>query len=84
VRVNSVSPGNIDTPLWQSFADASPDPDAIRREGAAAQWLPRLGTIEEVGRLCVYLAADATYTTGVDHVISGGAELGYGRKSHDT
>jgi NAD(P)-dependent dehydrogenase (short-subunit alcohol dehydrogenase family) len=81
VRVNSVSPGNIDTPLWQSFADASENPDATRREGAGAQWLGRLGTIEEVGRLCVYLAADATYTTGVDHVISGGAELGYGYKT---
>jgi NAD(P)-dependent dehydrogenase (short-subunit alcohol dehydrogenase family) len=81
VRVNCVSPGNIDTPLWQSFAEASVDPDAMRRAGAAAQWLPRLGTIDEVGRLCVYLAAEATYTTGVDHVISGGAELGYGRKA---
>jgi NAD(P)-dependent dehydrogenase (short-subunit alcohol dehydrogenase family) len=80
VRVNCVSPGNIDTPLWQSFADASGDPDAIREEGAAVQWLPRLGTADEVGRLCVYLAAEATYTTGVDHVISGGAELGYGNK----
>ncbi|WP_396623589.1 SDR family oxidoreductase [Luteitalea sp.] len=80
VRVNCVSPGNIDTPLWQSFAERSPDPDATRRAGAADQWLGRLGTIDEVGRLCVYLAAEATYTTGVDHVISGGAELGYGRK----
>lgn len=81
VRVNSISPGNIDTPLWQSFADASADPDATRREGASSQWLGRLGLAEEVGRLCVYLAADATYTTGVDHVISGGAELGYGIKA---
>lgn len=80
VRVNSVSPGNIDTPLWQSFAEASADPDQARRDGAADQWLGRLGTIDEVGRLCVYLAAEATFTTGVDHVISGGAELGYGRK----
>jgi NAD(P)-dependent dehydrogenase (short-subunit alcohol dehydrogenase family) len=81
VRVNSVSPGNIDTPLWQSFADASADPDATRREGSSAQWIPRLGLADEVARLCVYLAAEATYTTGVDHVISGGAELGYGLKA---
>jgi NAD(P)-dependent dehydrogenase (short-subunit alcohol dehydrogenase family) len=80
VRVNCISPGNIDTPLWQSFADASADPDATRRQGASTQWLARLGLADEVGRLCVYLAAEATYTTGVDHVISGGAELGYGLK----
>ncbi|BCS35551.1 short-chain dehydrogenase [Luteitalea sp. TBR-22] len=80
VRVNCVSPGNIDTPLWQSFAERAADPEAVRRDGAQAQWIGRLGTIDEVGRLCVFLAAEATYTTGVDHVISGGAELGYGRK----
>jgi hypothetical protein len=27
------------------------------------------------------LAAEATFTTGVDHRISGGAELAYGRKT---
>jgi hypothetical protein len=27
------------------------------------------------------LAAEATFTTGVDHIQSGGAELGYGRKT---
>ena len=81
VRVNVVSPGNILTPLWQEAIDAAPDPAQWRADGDAAQLLGRMGTIEEVGRLCLYLAADATFTTGVDHVISGGAELGYGRKA---
>jgi NAD(P)-dependent dehydrogenase (short-subunit alcohol dehydrogenase family) len=80
VRVNSVSPGNIYTPLWQEVLDNSADPARSRTEAEAAQWLGRLGTEEEVGRLCLYLAAGATFTTGVDHLISGGAELGYGRK----
>ncbi len=77
VRVNSVSPGNIYTPLWQEAIDAAPDPDKCRRDGESAQLLGRMGTIEEAGRLCLYIAADATFTTGVDHVLSGGAELGY-------
>ena len=81
VRVNSVSPGNIYTPLWQEAIDAAPDPDECRAEGEAAQLLGRMGTIEEVGKLCLFIASEATFTTGVDHVISGGAELGYGRKS---
>jgi NAD(P)-dependent dehydrogenase (short-subunit alcohol dehydrogenase family) len=81
VRVNSISPGNIYTPLWQEAIDAAPDPDQCRAEGEAAQLLGRMGTIEEVGRLCLFIAAEATFTTGVDHIISGGAELGYGRKS---
>lgn len=81
VRVNSVSPGNIYTPLWQEAIDAASDPDSCRAEGEAAQLLGRMGTIEEVGKLCLFVAAEATFTTGVDHIISAGAELGYGRKS---
>jgi NAD(P)-dependent dehydrogenase (short-subunit alcohol dehydrogenase family) len=81
VRVNSVSPGNIYTPLWQEAIDASPDPARTRADGDAAQLLGRMGTIEEAGRLCLFLAAEATFTTGVDHILSGGAELSYGRKT---
>ena len=77
VRVNSVSPGNIYTPLWQEAIDAAPDPDKCRTDGESAQLLGRMGTIEETGRLCLFLAAEATFTTGVDHIQSGGAELGY-------
>lgn len=81
VRVNSVSPGNIFTPLWQEAIDASGDPSKCRADGDSAQLLGRMGTIEETGKLCLFLAADATFTTGVDHIQSGGAELAYGRKS---
>jgi NAD(P)-dependent dehydrogenase (short-subunit alcohol dehydrogenase family) len=81
VRANSVSPGNVYTPLWQEAIDAAPDPAKCRADGDAAQLLGRMGTIEETGRLCLFLAAEATFTTGVDHIQSGGAELGYGRKT---
>ncbi len=81
VRVNSVSPGNIFTPLWQEAIDAAPDPQEYRAEGEAAQLLGRMGYVEEVGRLCVFIASEATFTTGADHIISGGAELGYAQKS---
>jgi NAD(P)-dependent dehydrogenase (short-subunit alcohol dehydrogenase family) len=81
VRVNTVSPGNIYTPLWQEAIDAAPDPAQCRKDGEAAQLLGRMGTIEEAGRLCLFLAAEATFTTGVDHIQSGGAELAYGRKT---
>ena len=81
VRVNSVSPGNIYTPLWQEAIDAASDPARCRADGDAAQLFGRMGTIEEAGKLCLFIAAEATFTTGVDHILSGGAELGYGRKS---
>jgi NAD(P)-dependent dehydrogenase (short-subunit alcohol dehydrogenase family) len=81
VRVNSVSPGNIFTPLWQEAIDAAPDPARARADGDAAQLLGRMGTPDEAGALCLFLAAEATFTTGVDHLLTGGAELSYGRKT---
>lgn len=80
VRVNAVSPGNIYTPLWQDAIDASPNPEQTRTDGEATQLIGRMGTIQEAGKLCLFIAAEATFTTGVDHIISGGAELSYGRK----
>jgi NAD(P)-dependent dehydrogenase (short-subunit alcohol dehydrogenase family) len=81
VRVNSLSPGNVMTPLWQEAIDAAPDPARCKADGEAAQPLGRMGTPEEAGRLCLFIASEATFTTGVDHILSGGAELAYGRKT---
>ena len=40
-----------------------------------------MGTIEEAGDLCLFLAAEGTFLTGVDIPLSGGAELNYGNKT---
>jgi NAD(P)-dependent dehydrogenase (short-subunit alcohol dehydrogenase family) len=81
VRVNAVSPGNIYTPLWQEAIDASTDPDRTRADGEAAQPGGRMGEAEDVARVCLFLAADARFVTGANHIVSAGAELGYGRKA---
>src|SRR5262245_22448396 len=47
VRVNSISPGNIYTPMWQEAIDAAPDPKACLEDGLAAQVMGRMGTPEE-------------------------------------
>lgn len=45
------------------------------------QLLGRMGTEAECGQAAVYLAADATFCTGIDLLLSGGAELNYGEKA---
>ncbi|PDP87826.1 oxidoreductase [Glycomyces fuscus] len=68
VRVNSVSPGYIETPMFHA---------AVReeeKEGVAAEVVSgRLGTAEDVAGAVAFLAsADASYVNGQDLVVDGG------------
>ncbi|KAM9631953.1 L-fucose dehydrogenase isoform 2-T2 [Trichechus inunguis] len=81
VRVNCISPGNIWTPLWKEFAASTPDPKATIQEGTLAQPLGRMGQPAEVGAAAVFLASEANFCTGIELFVTGGAELGYGRKA---
>lgn len=40
-----------------------------------------MGSEAESGQAALYLAADATFCTGIDLLLSGGAELNYGEKT---
>lgn len=82
VRVNSILPGNILTPLAHSLLAKTKDPQAQYHHLESLQWLGRWGTIDEVGQACLFLASDAaSYITGVELILSGGSELGYGVKA---
>lgn len=48
--------------------------------GNAAQVMGRMGTPEEIGEVVLHLA-EAKFTTGVEYLCTGGAELGYGTKA---
>ncbi|XP_006898806.1 PREDICTED: 17-beta-hydroxysteroid dehydrogenase 14 [Elephantulus edwardii] len=81
VRVNCISPGNIWTPLWAELAASTPDPQATIQEGTLSQPLGRMGLPSEVGAAAVFLASQANYCTGIELFLTGGAELGYGKKA---
>lgn len=40
-----------------------------------------MGTAEECAKAVLYLAAEATFCTGIDLLLTGGAELNYGNKN---
>ncbi|KAK7938733.1 hypothetical protein WMY93_002059 [Mugilogobius chulae] len=81
VRVNCLSPGNVLTPLWEELASHTPDAAAAIRDGENCQLLGRMGSEDECGAAAVFLAADASFCTGIDLLLSGGAELNYGYKN---
>ena len=73
VRCNCFSPGSFDTPMARAFAEASPDPDAVRRFMTGAHLLPRFGRPEEIGKLVAFLAGDdSSFITGENIMIDGG------------
>jgi len=79
--VNVVLPGVIITPLGESFINSKEDSQYVRDFIDSWQWNGRRGTIEEVGYTCLFLASDgAGFITGIELIISGGAELAYGIK----
>lgn len=76
IRVNAVSPGPINTPL---FGKVGLDQASLEGFAEAVQKripLKRFGTSEEVGKLVAFLASnDAAFITGGEYVIDGGINV---------
>jgi 3(or 17)beta-hydroxysteroid dehydrogenase len=73
IRVNSVHPGAVRTPIW---AKVGVSPELQVAVGAASP-LGRMAEPEEVADAIVYLASDASrYVTGSELVIDGGFTAG--------
>jgi len=72
IRVNAVSPGPTETPM---VGKAFPDKDvAAQLMGQMTEAIPmkRFGKAEEVAKAVLFLAFDATFTTGVELPVDGG------------
>jgi NAD(P)-dependent dehydrogenase (short-subunit alcohol dehydrogenase family) len=87
IRVNSVHPGIIDTPIWGklpvgaqgSGANAPIDPEERAR---LVTPLGRAGQASEIASGVLYLASDASrYVTGTELVIDGGMNAGGVRRT---
>jgi 3alpha(or 20beta)-hydroxysteroid dehydrogenase len=67
VRVNSIHPGNIETPMTAGFADMALPHVPMKR----------MGTPSEVTNLVVFLASDeSSFSTGAEFVADGGETAG--------
>lgn len=78
IRVNSILPGYILTPMVEAMSKLSDpeNPTAVIDGIATAIPMGRLGTILELGELAAFLASDeSSYITGHEFVIDGGSTL---------
>jgi NAD(P)-dependent dehydrogenase (short-subunit alcohol dehydrogenase family) len=73
IRVNSVHPGYVWTPMVKNHLEGMEDPEAARTELNALHPLGHIGEAEDVAYAIVYLASEESkFVTGSELVVDGG------------
>ena len=72
IRVNTVSPGPIETPIFGKSGLSQAQIDGFIEGAKARVPMGRLGAPEEVAATALFLAADATFVTGGEIIVGGG------------
>jgi NAD(P)-dependent dehydrogenase (short-subunit alcohol dehydrogenase family) len=73
-RVNSLSPGPIETPIFDKVGVPLEDISEMKEGIANQNPMKRMGTPEEVAKAALFLASDdSSYITGIDLTVDGGA-----------
>jgi len=83
IRVNSVSPGSVRTPMLElaarTFDGPNSDVEAVFRRFGAAHPIGRIGEPEEIAEMIAFLVSNkAGFCTGADFVVDGGLKAGIG------
>jgi NAD(P)-dependent dehydrogenase (short-subunit alcohol dehydrogenase family) len=74
IRVNVISPGPIETPLFYKAGLTQEQIDEFKASQVAAVPMGRMGTPDEVANAALFLASDdSSYVTGIELFVDGGA-----------
>ncbi|XP_053381309.1 17-beta-hydroxysteroid dehydrogenase 14-like isoform X3 [Mercenaria mercenaria] len=80
VRVNAIAPGPVNTPMLNNVMKKAGDVEGITKAMKESNHLKRIADPREIGQACLFLAVDATFTTGEVLMCTAGNEIGYGVK----
>lgn len=76
VRFNAVSPGPVDTPLYDKLGIPDAYREQVRKDIVAAIPFGRFGTPDEVAKAVLYFASDeSAWTLGAEIIVDGGRML---------
>jgi 3-oxoacyl-[acyl-carrier protein] reductase len=76
IRVNTISPGAIDTEMFREYLARSENPQQERNRITDAIPLQRIGHARDVAMAALFLASDeAGWITGVNLVVDGGDSI---------
>ena len=72
IRVNAITPGPIDTPILNKVFPDKNVVAQVREKTIGMIPMKRFGTSEEIAKAALFLAFDATFTTGAELPVDGG------------
>lgn len=73
IRVNSLHPSFLETPMVQQMIDLSPDSEKMRRRLERTAPLGRMGKPEDAANMILFLVSnESTFVTGAEFVVDGG------------
>lgn len=73
IRVNAMSPGPIETPIFEASGISKEDADGFKAGMATQVPLGRIGTASEIAKAVMFLASDdSSYITGINLTVDGG------------
>jgi len=76
IRCNAICPGTVDTPSLGERINAFADPVQARKDFIARQPMGKLGTVEDMVGILVFLASDESlFATGNAYAIDGGMTI---------
>ena len=76
IRVNAVSPGPVETPLYDKLGIPDSYREQVNKDITASIPFGRFGTPEEVAKAVLYLASDESrWTVGSEIIVDGGRSL---------
>ncbi|HLX79351.1 MAG TPA: SDR family oxidoreductase [Burkholderiales bacterium] len=76
IRCNCIGPGTVDTPSLGDRINAFADPVQARKDFIARQPMGRLGSVEDITGILVFLASDESrFATGNMYSIDGGMTI---------
>jgi NAD(P)-dependent dehydrogenase (short-subunit alcohol dehydrogenase family) len=73
IRVNTLSPGPIDTPILEGLASTEEELKQVKTHLASQVPMGRMGTSDEIAKVALFLASDdSSFVTGVELFVDGG------------